>query len=259
MMHSAIYEGTIRHRRFRPVENSFRYRLFMMYLDLSELDAVVDMHPFWSVERRNLAVFRRRDYPGDPRVDLGISVRSWIQARTGEWPTGPIRLLTHLRYFGVSFNPVSFYYCFDARDRAVEYIVAEIRNTPWLEYHRYLFTSWDNRHPSSDWRSYEFKKRFHVSPFMEMGIRYDWRFRVPEERLNVHMINYRGKERIFDAGLDLRRREIDRRSLSKILLRYPPMTAKVILMIYRQALRLWWKGAPFFSHPDKLVPKAKEG
>ena len=259
MMHSAIYEGTIRHRRYRPVENSFRYRLFMMYLDLSELEAVVDLHPFWSAEQPNLAVFRRRDYPGDPRVDLGISLRSWIQARTGEWPTGPIRLLTHMRYFGIRFNPVSFYYCFDARDRTVEYIVAEVRNTPWLEYHRYLFAPWDNRHPSSNWRGYVFEKQFHVSPFMEMAIRYDWRFRVPEERLNVHMINYRGQERMFDAGLDLQRREIDRRSLSKILLRYPPMTAKVILMIYWQALRLWWKGAPFFTHPGKPVPKAKEG
>ncbi len=259
MMHSAIYEGTIRHRRFRPVENSFRYRLFMMYLDLSELDAVFSIHPFWSTERRNLAVFRRRDYPGDSRVDLDVSVRAWIQSCTGEWPTGPIRMLTHLRYFGISFNPVSFYYCFDGRNHTVEYIVAEVRNTPWLEFHRYLFAPWENRHSSAGWHRYEFEKRFHVSPFMEMAIRYDWRFRVPGERLNVHMVNHRGGQRVFDASLDLQRREIDRRSLSKVLLWYPPMTAKVILMIYWQALRLWWKGAPFFTHPARIVPKAKEG
>jgi len=258
-MHSAIYEGTIRHRRFRPVENNFKYRLFMLYLDLTELDAVFNMHPFWAAERPNLAVFRRRDYPGDPRVDLDISIRTWIQTRTGERPIGPIRVLTHPRYFGISFNPVSFYYCFDAKDRHVEYIVAEIRNTPWLEYHRYLFPSWENRHSLRNWRRYQFEKRFHVSPFMEMGIRYDWRFRVPGERLNVHMTNYRGEERMFDASLDLQRREIDRRALSAVLLWYPPMTAKVILMIYWQALRLWWKGAPFFTHPARQVPKTKEG
>lgn len=252
-MHSAIYEGTIRHRRFRPVENGFRYRLFMLYLDLSELGTVFENHPFWSIEKTNLATFRRRDYPGDPRIPLDLSVREWVRARTGERPAGPIRLLTHLRYLGIGFNPVSFYYCFDERDQDVEFLVAEIRNTPWLEFHRYLFTPWENRHPSPNWRGYAFEKRFHVSPFMEMAIRYDWRFRMPGERLNVHMINHGGGQRLFDASLDLRRTEIDRRSLSRVLLRYPAMTAKVILMIYFQALRLWWKGAPFFTHPSKRI------
>ena len=111
-MHSAVYAGTIRHRRFRPVENQFQYRIFFMYLDLDELDHVFDGHPFWSVERFNIASFRRSDHAGDPRVPLDRAVRELVRAETGERPAGPIRILTHLRYFGYCFNPVSFYYCY---------------------------------------------------------------------------------------------------------------------------------------------------
>ena len=250
-MNSSIYEGTIRHRRFTPVGNQFQYRLFLMYLDLDELPELFQPYRFWSSDTFNLAYFRRRDHLGDPRIPLDIAVRDMIERRLGRRPSGPIRVLTHLRYFGYCFNPVSFYYCFDADGNRVETIVTEIHNTPWLEEHPYVLGDSLNEHDRPEWRRFRFSKEFHVSPFMDMDIAYDWRFRMPGEKLNVHMINYRHGKKIFDASLALDRREIDAAALTRALTCYPLMTFKVTALIYWQALRLRLKKAPFFSHPAK--------
>lgn len=250
-MNSRIYEGTIRHRRFAPVHNRFQYRLFLMYLDLSELPHLFRPYRFWSADSPNLAYFRRRDHLGDPRIPLDHAVRNLVETRLGERPSGPIRMLTHLRYFGYCFNPVSFYYCFDADDTRVETIIAEIHNTPWLEEYTYVLGDATNEHHHPQWRRFRFNKDFHVSPFMDMDIRYDWRFRMPGERLNVHMVNYRREEKLFDASLQLRRLEISSGALARVLTLYPLMTAKVAFLIYWQALRLMIKRTPFYVHPDK--------
>jgi DUF1365 family protein len=250
-MDSCIYEGSVRHRRFQPVQNAFQYRLFMMFLDLAELPTVFAGRWFWSPDRVNLAYLRRRDHLGDPRVSLEVAVRNLVAKETGHRPQGPIRLLTHLRYFGYCFNPVSFYYCYDESGQKVDAIVAEVHNTPWGEEHRYVFGDDRNEHPMPGWRRYQFAKAFHVSPFMDMDIWCDWRFREPGESINVHMINTTRGGTLFDATLRLRRREINERNLARVLLTYPAMTLKVTTMIYRQALRLWMKGAPFFPHPKK--------
>ena len=250
-MKSGIYEGTIRHRRMRPVGNRFQYRLFLMYLDLAELPELFDPYRFWSIEKKNIATFRRRDHLGDPEVSLTHTVRDLVAARLGRRPSGPIRMLTHLRYFGYCFNPVSFYYCFDPDDTRVETIVAEIHNTPWLERHPYVLGDQLNIHRRPDWRRFRFNKDFHVSPFMDMDIDYDWRFRVPGQQLNVHMVNYRNGEKLFDASLSLKRREISSSALNRVLMHYPLMTAKVTALIYWQALRLHLKKVPFYTHPAK--------
>ena len=255
-MHSCIYEGHVRHRRFRPVLNSFRYRVFFMFLDLAELPTVFAGRPFWSSERANLAYFRRKDHLGDPRVPLDGAVRDLVEERLGQRPTGAVRLLTHLRYFGYCFNPVSIYYCYDPADRHVETIVAEIHNTPWGEEHCYVLGEDLDKHPVPEWKRYQFVKDFHISPFMDMDIRYDWRFREPGESLNVHMNNVEKGTKLFDATLTLKRREMSRHALTRVLLIYPLMTYKVTTMIYLQALRLWSKGAPFYLHPAKRNPLA---
>ena len=164
-------------------------------------------------------------------------------------PQGPIRLLTHLRYFGHCFNPVSFYYCFDVEDNTLETIVAEVHNTPWGEEHCYVLGQALNVHPSSDWRRFEFGKSFHVSPFMSMDMRYDWRFRVPGPVLDVHMNCFRDDRKLFDATLKLRKKEMNGKTLTRALLHYPVMTLKVLAMIHWQALKLWNKGAIFYPHP----------
>ena len=251
MIKSAIYEGSVRHRRFRPRPNMFQYRLFFMFLDLKELPTLFDIHPLWSYQRRNVAYFRRKDHFGHPSVPMDIAVRDLVQTHLGNRPAGPIRLLAHLRYFGYCFNPASFYYCYDASDTRVETIVVEIHNTPWGEHHCYVFGDTHNEHPVDHWRQYRFNKIFHVSPFIDMDIRYDWRFRVPGEIIRVHMIDIEKGAKLFDASLMLKRRPISHKQLTLVLMKYPLMTMKVTTMIYFQALRLLLKNIPFFTHPKK--------
>ncbi len=253
-MKSCIYEGTIRHRRFFPVRNEFCYRIFLVYLDLAELEAVFALHPLWSHRRPNIAWFRREDHFGDPAVPLDRAVRELVAERTGRRPGGPIRLMCHLRYFGFCFNPASFYYCWNAADTRVETIVVEIHNTPWGERHCYIMGAEENEHPLPDWRRHRFAKAFHVSPFIGMDIAYDWRFREPGARLNVHMIDTRAGSRLFDASLSLQRAEITRERLTRVLVGYPLVTVKVVAAIYWQALRLVLKGAPFHPHPKTKRP-----
>jgi DUF1365 family protein len=250
-MKSSIYEGTIRHRRFHPRSNTFQYRLFFMYMDLGELPTLFDLHPFWSYEKPNIAYFRRRDHFGDPSLPLDSAVRNLVEQHVGTRPNGPIRLLTHLRYFGHCFNPASFYYCYNRDDTHVDTIVIEIHNTPWGEHFCYVLDAAQNRHPMKNWRRHTADKVFHVSPFIDMNIRYDWRFKLPDESIRVHMIDYHDDTRLFDASLALERRRIDRRALTRVLLEYPAQTVRVITLIYWQALRLVMKKTPFYTHPRK--------
>ena len=249
-MNSCIYTGNVRHRRVSPVPHSFRYRLFMMYLDLEELPTLFGPHWLWSVDRSNLASFKRRDHLGDPAVPLDQAVRKLVQQHTGRRPTGPIRLLTHLRYFGYVFNPVSFYFCYDPSGSQVESIVAEITNTPWGERHCYVLGPNDNLAAGSRKR-YRLNKVFHISPFIDMNVAYDWRFSEPKTQLAIHMENLREGQPFFDATMVLRREEISGAALARVLVQYPLMTAKVIGAIHWQALKLWAKGVPFLPHPTK--------
>lgn len=249
-LQSCLYCGTLRHRRFAPSEHAFRYRLYMTWLDLSELDEVFRDRWFWSAQRPALAWLRRADYLGDTSVTLDEAVRDQVARATGRRLTGPVRLLTHLRTFGHCFNPVSFYYCYDATGSRVDTIVAEITNTPWNERHAYVLPAdrdGSNSHPMR----FRFGKSFHVSPFMPMDIDYDWRFSVPGERLAVHMANRRAGTKLFDATLALERRELTGVNLAGALLRYPFATLEVMRAIYWQALRLWIKRVPFHVHPEK--------
>ena len=263
-MHSCIYEGQLRHTRRQPALHRFRYRVFMMYLDLDELPTVFAGRWFWSVRRPALARFRRGDHIGHPSEPLADSIRNLVERETGERPDGPIRLLTNLSYFGYCFNPVSFYYCHSGG--ALHTIVVEVNNTPWGERDAYVLPPSMNRNAASDAAGdttlrYQPQKKMHVSPFMSMQVDYDWRFTVPGERLSVHMANAeqdnsaQGKtapnKMFFDAALNLQRKEISAFSLAGVLLRFPLMTLQVIVGIHWQALRLWLKRCPVHIHPAK--------
>ncbi|MGD2137642.1 MAG: DUF1365 domain-containing protein [Gammaproteobacteria bacterium] len=249
-MHSCLYVGQVKHRRHTPVPHAFQYALFMLYLDLDELPRVFRKRWLWSTTRPALARFRREEHLGDSRVDLGAAVRRLVADETGITLKGPIRLLTNLRYFGYGFNPVSFYYCFDTTGKKLEVIVAEVNNTPWGEQHCYILPESRNR-GSATRKRFLLDKRFHVSPFMDMNIDYDWRFSQPGERLVVHMQNHHRGKRIFDASLTLRQRPCTGMNLAAVLAGYPLQTVKIIAAIYYQALRLWLKRTPVFPHPDK--------
>jgi DUF1365 family protein len=227
----------VRHRRHAPRAHAFRYPLFMAYLDLAELDSAFRGRWLWSARRPAIARFARKDHFGDPRVPLERAVRELVEARGGRRPAGPIRLLTHLRYLGYVFNPVSFFYCFDAAGAKVETIVAEVNNTPWGERHCYVLQGLRS----------QTGKAMHVSPFMPMDLRYDWRFTAPGDQLAVHMALKRSGDKIFDATLALRKQPIG----NGVLARFPLMTAKVIAAIHWEALRLWLKRIPFHTHPAK--------
>lgn len=257
-MHSALFHGWLDHRRHQPRTHAFRYRLFMVYLDLAELDQVFRGRWLWSTSRTALARFDRRDHLGDPALPLDESVRRLVAERTGARPAGPIRLLTHLRYFGYVFNPVSFYYCFDAAGGKVETIVAEVNNTPWGEQHCYVLQPFE----AAGWLHARSAKAMHVSPFHPMALDYFWRFRCDRGDFAVHMALHpsTGGEAasapVFNASLGLRRVPIGARSLAATLVRFPFMTAKVILTIHWEALRLWLKRVPVHEHtiPSEHLP-----
>lgn len=248
-MNSCLYVGTLRHRRHTPVPHAFRYRLFMCCIDLAELDVVFANRWLWSTKRPALAWLRRSDYLGDPTVPLDLEVRALVERETGQRPRGPVRLLTHLRMFGHGFNPVSFYYCYDQSGSKIDAIVAEITNTPWGERHAYVLSP--NEHAAAgDRLHFQFDKCFHVSPFMPMDMAYDWRFTVPGEHLAVFMKNQQADKRVFDATLNLERRAMSGANLALALLRFPWLTVQVVIAIYWQAMRLWFKRVPRFDHPS---------
>jgi DUF1365 family protein len=155
--------------------------------------------------------------------------------------------------FGHSFNPVSFYYCYEAAGEHVEAIVAEITNTPWNERHAYVLAAPAIAGTASTLR-FRLGKSFHVSPFMPMRLRYDWRFTEPGPRLAVYMRNEDDAGALlFDATLALRRREIGTASLALALLRFPFASLRVLAAIYWQALLLKLKRVPFHPHPAKRI------
>ena len=253
-MHSALYEGKVRHRRLSPVPHEFDYTMFMVYFDLAEVETVFERRWLWSTSRRAVARYRREDHLGDPALPLDQCVRDLVQEKTGRRPAGSIRLLTHLAYYGWCFNPVSFYYCFD-RAGVLEAVVAEVSNTPWLERHCYVL---DKRASltAGEALSWRAPKLMHVSPFMKMEQEYVWALRAPDARLTVHMENLERGQRIFDATMTMSRVEITGRSLASALLRWPFMTLFVVGGIHWQALKLWLKGVPVIDHPNKRAAEA---
>lgn len=206
---------------------------------------------------------------------LDESVRSLVELSTGRRPTGPIRLLTQVRCFGYLMNPVSFFYCFDESDSRVETIVAEVNNTPWGERYCYVLDATPQKAGSEDSAEsssiapfeavrissgstgsrhlrFEHEKRFHVSPFMQMDMSYRWRIAEPGNSLTVQIENWQSGRRLFDCTFHLKRRPMTGGQLARVLVRHPFMTGKFVGAIYWQALKLWWKGCPFVSHPSSV-------
>ena len=254
-MKSALYEGVVRHVRHSTdatnhVAHEFQYRSTQFFLFLDELDEVFALHPLWSTTSPRPVWFRRNDFGGDRTTSLEDSLRDEVLAATGERPTGPIALLGQVRTWGFLFNPLTTYYLYDEAGETVQWLILEVRSTPWLERRRYVISAAD---PAP-----RFAKTLHVSPFLGMDHEYVLRWSPPGRTLGIHLENWRGDERIFDASLTLSRVELTRRSMAAVVWRRPFATYGVTYGIYREALTLVRKRAPFFTHPAKLARKEKD-
>jgi DUF1365 family protein len=250
-MNASLYTGTVWHARHTPRKHQFEYRLFMAWLDLDHLDEIFRGRLCWSHRFPTLAWFRRKDHVGDPAVPLVETIRAAVAAATGTRPAGPVRLLTHLRYFGFYMNPISLYYCYDASDSQVETVVAEVHNTPWNERHLYFWPGEVCRDPQS---AYRCAKAFHVSPFMEMNHVYRCRLNEPGNELDVQLHNVQNGAVVFGAGMRLTCQPWTTPRLAWTLLTYPFLTLRIFIAIYWQALRLWIKGVPFQPYPKRIDP-----
>ncbi|TNE83371.1 MAG: DUF1365 domain-containing protein, partial [Gammaproteobacteria bacterium] len=260
-MNSQWLTGTIRHRRTAPVSHEFCYRTGLLALDLDEWTCLPKVSPWFSLERFNWLSLHRRDYLEPNEGDLRTAVRNRVSQATGWEPDGPIELITHPRYLGYVFNPVSFYFCYRKGDSpqagaVPRVILAQITNTPWQERHTYCLECREmpeGAHGNA-WLTcrFRFQKRFHVSPFNPMNQEYRWLFAFRGEAIRIHMSVHGPQRKVFDATLVVRRDPLDRKKLNRNLRTFPLEAFKVVAGIYWQALKLRLKGATFHAHPDKL-------
>jgi DUF1365 family protein len=246
MLESGIYEGTLRHRRRQTRAHAFSYPLFMAWMDIDRLPELMAESAVTSYNRANLLSYRERDHFGDPGKALRQRIAEDAAKHGVPMPSGKIFLLTQLRCYGYTFNPVSFFYCYNA-DGQLECVLAEVNNT-FGETHNYWLTT-QQEVPAGASKRYQFAKEFHVSPFFPLGQTYDWTFTEPGENLVVECLNFEAGELAFDSTLKLKRHEWTARNLLRAVLRFPIMTARIITAIHWQAVRLWLKKVPVVHHP----------
>ena len=254
---SAIYSGQVRHRRSSPKPHNFVYQVFMVYLDLQELDDVFVQSRWWSLEQFNIAQFKRADFfDKQSKGSLYKAIADWLEHENGKRPEGPIRMLTNLRYFGFIINPITCYYCFDEQGKELQTIVLEVTNTPWGQRCHYILNLADSNAAASSKKlvhakkAINFSKKMHVSPFQPMALEYYWVGESPAKNLLVHIDVHQDDESVFDATLTLKREAFNKKNMSKVLWRYPLMTTKVVAGIYWEAVKLFVKGIPLFSVPN---------
>jgi DUF1365 family protein len=235
---SHLLVGNVRHRRFTPVEHALNYHLFMPCLDLDEIEAL--QSKVWGFGQKwwHWARFKREDYLGSG--DLKQAVLDKVHQMSGQTVEGSVKAVIHLRYFGIYFSPVNFYYIYDQQGEWC-YLLAEVSNTPWNERHYYLLDAQDE----STWKH---NKAFHVSPFNPIEQQYQWKIKPLNEKLSVHLECHRERKE-FDATMKMSKHPFSSKVLLKHLIVTPVMAVKVMTGIYWHALKLWIKGAPFYSHP----------
>lgn len=257
-MHSAIYSGVLTHRRDLQPAHRFAYRMRLLWLDLDEITALFARARGWSLTGPALGWLRRRDYLRPDTPSLKQAVADEVTAQLGVRPQGPIRMLTTPRIFGIGFNPLTLYYCYGEDGTTLEYVLAEVRNTPWLERHCYALdlraaavshTGVPADHP----------KQFHVSPFLPINLHYHWHLAEPGELLSVQIRNSRDGVTVFRATLAVQREaELTPPRLQQELWRHWPQGLKTLTGIYWQALKLIGRRARFYGHPRGKVIKPTE-
>jgi DUF1365 family protein len=241
-MRSHLLEGTVRHRRVRPVDYALEHDVFYFALDLDELGEVDRSLRLVSRNRRNVLSFRDADHWPEPAADLRATVLDHLRAE-GEDPTGwRIMLVTNLRVFGYVFNPASFYLCRDTSG-ILRLVVVEVHNT---HHERHLYTL----RPQAEGRRFvaSMEKDFYVSPFIDMEGQYTVHVQDDPSRLRIAINHRQGGMPLLSTSLVLERRRLTNRSVLRMLLRHPLSTQRTIGLIHLHAWRLWRLGVDFRRH-----------
>ena len=248
MLAPGVYFGTLRHRRFGARKHEFSYGVFLALLDIDRIPELMRVSRLTSYNAWNWASFDERDHFGNPQLTLRERLALDAAAHGLVLPGGPIYLLTHLRYLGYCFNPISLFYCHDSGGH-LRMVLAEVCNT-FGERHNYWLPAGDGATLRHTLR-HTLPKQMHVSPFMDMGLDYAFALTKPGERLTAHMSTIENGTATFDATLILKREPWGAKAIHRALWRHPWMTLKVVAAIHWEALRLWAKGVPVFTHPAR--------
>ncbi|MGC3988801.1 MAG: DUF1365 domain-containing protein [Chthoniobacteraceae bacterium] len=249
-MNSCAYECKVMHHRLAPRRNQFRYRIFMLALDLDELPALARSNPLFSHNRFNCYTFHDRDHltlPGLEKASVKENLVAWLHQQGLEFPRdGRITIVTLPRIFGYIFNPVSFYFCFDGAGDPL-CAVAQVGNT-FKEMKPYLLR---DRDASGRFRLVA-PKHFYVSPFSDLEVEFDFKLRLPTDQLEIHVDDRRGSETLLLSTLAGQRTPLTPRTLAWFLVKYPFLTLQVIALIHWHALLLWLKRVPWFHKTADL-------
>jgi len=245
-MNSSIYNGTVIHKRFKPKKHFFRYSVFSLFIDLSELNQLDNSIKFFSFNKFNLISFFEKDH-GDRD---GSSLIDWVKKNLKENNISSenikIKLLCYPRIFGYVFNPLSVFFIYNSKNKLIS-ILYEVKNT-FGEQHTYIFKVEDDLNLFQ----HNCSKKFHVSPFIEMNCNYFFRILKPGEKISVIIDQYHSNEKILYASQDGKRADFNSKELLKSYLKHPLMTFKIISAIHYEAFKLWTKGIKFISKKFKL-------
>ena len=245
-MTSSIYNGAVIHKRFKPKKHFFKYNVFSLLIDLSELDDLDKRIKFFSFNKFNLVSFYEKDHGHRD----GSSLVEWIKKNLNENDINSkdirIKLLCYPRIFGYVFNPLSVFFIYDSSEKLIS-ILYEVKNT-FGEQHTYIFKVKDD----ANLFQHNCSKKFHVSPFIEMNCNYFFRILKPGEKISVIIDQYQTDEKILYASQDGKRVDFTSKELLKSYLKHPLMTFKIISAIHYEAFKLWTKGIKFIKKKLKM-------
>jgi len=241
---SALYVGSVMHRRLRPRAHNLRFRVFWILLDLDELDRLPRTVRLFSYNRLNAVSFHDADHGDGSTTPLRRQIDRHLREAGIDNAGGSIQLLCMPRIFGYGFNPLSIYFCYRP-DESIAAILYEVHNT-FGERHTYLIPVGDGVRGAIDQCC---QKVFYVSPFMDMDLTYAFRVAVPGERVSVAIDTSDADGRLLTAVLAGKRKPLNGASLLRVLVTHPAVTLKVIGAIHWHAVRMLLKGFTLRARP----------